>query len=77
MGTPDEHVAPRSAAWFRVFAGRVRLPDGRKIDSWLRSDGPLYAVVFAIATDGSVLFVEVTKYGPDRMIWQLPAVVPC
>ena len=59
--------------WFRVFGDRVRLPTGKEIDGFLRIDSRSYAVVFAVTTDERVLFVEGYKYGPDRVILQLPA----
>jgi ADP-ribose pyrophosphatase len=59
--------------WFRVFADRVRLPSGKEIDGFLRIDSRPYAVVFALTDDGRVLLVEGYKYGPDRVVVQLPA----
>lgn len=59
--------------WFRVFGDRVRLPSGREIDGFLRIDSRSYAVIFAVSEDDLVLFVEGYKYGPDRVILQLPA----
>ena len=59
--------------WFRVFGDRVRLPNGKEIDGFLRIDSRPYAVVFALTDDQHVLFVEGYKYGPNRVIVQLPA----
>jgi ADP-ribose pyrophosphatase len=59
--------------WFRIFGDRVRLPTGKEIDGFLRIDSRSYAVVFALTNDELVLFVEGYKYGPDRVILQLPA----
>jgi 8-oxo-dGTP pyrophosphatase MutT (NUDIX family) len=59
--------------WFRVFGDRVRLPSGNEIDGFLRIDSRAYAVVFAVTADAGVLLVEGYKYGPDRVVMQLPA----
>ena len=59
--------------WFRVFADQVRLPSGKEIDGFLRIDSRSYAVIFALTEDGKVLLVEGYKYGPNRVIVQLPA----
>ncbi|HEY1296026.1 MAG TPA: NUDIX hydrolase [Chloroflexota bacterium] len=59
--------------WFRIFGDRVRLPSGKEIDGFLRIDSRSYAVIFAVTDDEHVLFVEGYKYGPDRVILQLPA----
>jgi len=59
--------------WFSVFSDRVRLPSGTEIDGFLRIDSRSYAVVFAVTDDDLVLFVEGYKYGPDRVLIQLPA----
>ncbi len=59
--------------WFRVFGDRVRLPSGNEIDGFLRIESRPYSVVFAVTDDMRVLLVEGYKYGPDRVIVQLPA----
>jgi hypothetical protein len=47
--------------WFRVFADRVRLPDGREIDSWLRIHGRPYAVVSRLRRTGVSCLWRVTS----------------
>src|SRR4051794_27437259 len=59
--------------WFRVFGDHVRLPSGKEIDDFLRIDSRSYAVIFAVTEDHRVLLVEGYKYGPDRVVVQLPA----
>jgi len=59
--------------WLRVYEDAVELPDGRRIDDFLRVESRDYATVFAVTEDGQVLFVRQYKYGPDRVALQLPA----
>jgi ADP-ribose pyrophosphatase len=59
--------------WLRVFADDVELPDGRRVEGYLRVDGRDYAMVFAVTDDGSVPFVRQYKYGLDAVPLQLPA----
>ena len=59
--------------WLRVFADDVELPDGRRVEGYLRVNGRDYAMVFAVTDDGSVPFVRQYKYGLDAVPLQLPA----
>ena len=59
--------------WLRVYADEVELPDGRRIDDFLRVDSREYATIFGVTTDEHVLFVRQYKYGPHRVALQLPA----
>jgi ADP-ribose pyrophosphatase len=59
--------------WLRVFADDVELPDGRRIEGYLRVDGRPYAAVFAVTEDQRAVFIRGYKYGPNRGCVQLPA----
>jgi ADP-ribose pyrophosphatase len=59
--------------WLRVYADEVELPDGRRIDDFLRVESLEYATIFAVTEDGHALFIRQYKYGPDRVTLQLPA----
>jgi ADP-ribose pyrophosphatase len=59
--------------WLRVYADEVELPDGRRIEDFLRVDSREYATVFAVTEDGLALFIRQYKYGPNQVALQLPA----
>ena len=59
--------------WMRVYADDVALPDGRRIDGFLRVESRDYATIFCVSEDGMVLFARQYKYGPNRVALQLPA----
>ena len=61
--------------WLRVYGDDVLLPDGRRVDGFLRVEGRPYSTVFAVTPgpDRRVLFLRQYKYGPDRVALQLPA----
>jgi ADP-ribose pyrophosphatase len=59
--------------WLRVYADDVELPDGRRVDGFLRIEARPYATVFAVTPDGQAIFLRQYKYGPDCVALQLPA----
>jgi ADP-ribose pyrophosphatase len=59
--------------WLRVYADDVLLPDGRRVDDYLRVESRPYATVFAITPERRVVFLHQYKYGPDAVSLQLPA----
>jgi ADP-ribose pyrophosphatase len=59
--------------WLRVYADDVLLPDGRRVDGYLRIESRSYATVFALTPERRVVFLRQYKYGPDRVSLQLPA----
>ena len=59
--------------WLRVYADDVELPDGRRVDGFLRVEARPYATVFAVTPEGQAVFLRQYKYGPDRVALQLPA----
>jgi ADP-ribose pyrophosphatase len=59
--------------WMRVYADDVLLPDGRRVDGFLRVEGRPYATIFALTPEGQVPFLRQYKYGLDRVALQLPA----
>jgi ADP-ribose pyrophosphatase len=61
------------APWLRVYADAVELPDGRRIEDFLRVESLEYATVFAVTEDDRALFIRQYKYGPHRVALQLPA----
>ncbi|MEK6274858.1 MAG: NUDIX hydrolase [Actinomycetota bacterium] len=58
--------------WLRVFAERLRLPDGREIEGFYGLEMPDYAVIFATAGD-RILVQRHYKHGPARVGIHLPA----
>jgi ADP-ribose pyrophosphatase len=58
--------------WLRVFAEKLRLPDGREIEGFYRLEMPDYAVIFATVGD-RVLVQRNYKHGPARVGLHLPA----
>jgi len=61
------------APWLRVYADEVELPDGRRIEDYLRIESLEYATIFAVTEDRFALFIRQYKYGPNRVALQLPA----
>jgi ADP-ribose pyrophosphatase len=57
----------------RVYADDVLLPDGRRVDGYLRVESRPYATVFALTPERRVVFLHQYKYGPDAVSLQLPA----
>jgi 8-oxo-dGTP pyrophosphatase MutT (NUDIX family) len=58
--------------WLRVFAEKLRLPDGREIESFYRLEMPDYAVIFATVGD-RIVVQRNYKHGPARVGLHLPA----
>jgi hypothetical protein len=58
--------------WLRVFAEKLRLPDGREIEDFYRLEMPDYAVIFATVGD-RILVQRNYKHGPARVGLHLPA----
>ena len=58
--------------WLRVFAEKLRLPDGREIEGFYRLEMPDYAVIFATVGD-RILVQRNYKHGPARVGLHLPA----
>lgn len=67
------HLLLDRSPWLRVFADVVELPDGRRVEGYLRVDGRDYAMVFAVTDEDTVPFVRQYKYGLDAVPLQLPA----
>jgi ADP-ribose pyrophosphatase len=75
--TPWEVLGTRPlldcSPWFRVLADDVLLPDGRRIDGFLRIEAPDFVIIFPMTDDGRVLVLRGYKHGPGRVMFQLPA----
>jgi ADP-ribose pyrophosphatase len=56
-----------------VFEDAVDLPDGGRIDDFIRLEGREVAIAFALTEDQLVLIVEQHKYGAQTTVLQLPA----
>jgi ADP-ribose pyrophosphatase len=59
--------------WLRVWEEDVLLPNGHRIDGYIRSTGRDYAVVFALMQDGSAPMVRQYKHGMGETSLDLPA----
>ena len=57
----------------RVFAERIRLPDGREIEDYLQFETPAFTTIVAQTPDGCILCERQYKHGPKRLILTLPA----
>jgi ADP-ribose diphosphatase len=56
--------------WLRVYGDDVELPDGRRIDGFLRLEAGDVALAFATTSDGNALFVRQFKPGIGRVVLQ-------
>lgn len=56
-----------------VSLQRVRLPDGREVENYLRFTSQPYVCIFAQTPDGAVLCERHYKHGAGRVILTLPA----
>jgi ADP-ribose pyrophosphatase len=56
--------------WLRVFGDDLELPDGRRIDAFLRLEARDVALAFATTSDGNALFVRQFKPGISRVVLQ-------
>jgi len=59
--------------WLRVWEEDVLLPNGRRINGYLRAEARDYAMVFARLTDGTVPLVRQYKHGIAAESYDLPA----
>lgn len=59
--------------WLRVHEDDVELPNGRRLDGFLRVEGRDHAEIFAITADQRVVLVRQYKPGPQRVVLQVPA----
>ena len=56
-----------------VSRQRVRLPDGREVDDYLRFATQTFVCIFAVTDAGLVICERHYKHGPGRVILSLPA----
>ncbi len=61
------------APWLRVWEEDVLLPDGQRINGYLRAEARDYAMVYAQLTDGTVPLVRQYKHGIAEESFDLPA----
>lgn len=83
MSSMDANIAPWSvlsarplldrSPWLRVWEEDVLLPNGHRIDGYIRSTGRDYAVVFALMQDGTAPMVRQYKHGMGGTSLDLPA----
>jgi ADP-ribose pyrophosphatase len=59
--------------WLRVVADDVLLPDGRRIENYLRIEAMDFVMIFPMTHDGRVLALRGYKHGAGRVMYQLPA----
>lgn len=62
----------RIEPWLRVSADTVELPDGRRVESYVRLDQPAYATIFAETDDGRVLVFRQYRHGVGRVCLTFP-----
>jgi ADP-ribose pyrophosphatase len=59
--------------WLRVLAEDIELPDGRRIDGYLRLVTSDHVVVVPVTDDGQLVLVRSYKRGPNAVDIQPPA----
>lgn len=59
--------------WLTVWEEDVQLPDGQRINGYLRAEAREYAMVFALGADGTVPLVRQYKHGTGADSLDLPA----
>src|SRR5579859_27295 len=59
--------------WLQVYADDVDLPNGSRIDGYLRVESRPHAMVFAVTDDGRVPLVRQYKYAVGAVVVQLPS----
>jgi ADP-ribose pyrophosphatase len=59
--------------WLRVLADDIELPDGRRIDGYLRLETSDHVVVVPATDDGRLVLVRSYKRGPNAVDIQPPA----
>lgn len=61
------------APWLKVLADDVELPNGRRVDGYLRLETRDHVVVVPLTTQGDVVLLRSYKRGPDAIDLQPPA----
>jgi ADP-ribose pyrophosphatase len=69
----DTTVLLDQLPWLRVLADRVRLPDGRIVDNYLRLETPNYVMITAISEGGDIGLIQSYKHGVQEIDFQPPA----
>src|SRR5262245_38701399 len=69
----NETVVVDSPPWIRVTEEKVRLHDGKIVESFFRVEQPPFALIFAVTKDGKVPFITQYKHGPRARSMELPA----
>lgn len=59
--------------WLRVLADDLELPDGRRVEGYLRLETRDHVVVVPLTTDGQFVLLRSYKRGPDAVDLQPPA----
>jgi len=59
--------------WLRVLADDLELPDGRRVDGYLRLESRDHVVVVPLTTDRRLVLLRSYKRGPDAVDLQPPA----
>ncbi len=59
--------------WLRVLADDIELPDGRRVDGYLRLETSDHVVVVPVTDDGRLVLLRSYKRGPDAVDLQPPA----
>lgn len=59
--------------WLRLKEQTVELPNGRRIERYLVSEGPDVVMIFAVTEKGEAVFVEQYKHGMGEMSLDLSA----
>lgn len=68
-----EKVVYEHWPWLRLKEQTVELPNGRRIERYLVSEGPDVVMIFAVTEKGEVVFVEQYKHGMGEMSLDLSA----
>jgi ADP-ribose pyrophosphatase len=69
----DTRLLLDCSPWFRVVADDLLLPDGTRVDDFLRIEAPDFVMIFPATRDGQVLTLRGYKHGAGHVMYQLPA----
>jgi ADP-ribose pyrophosphatase len=59
--------------WLKVLADDVELPDGRRVEGYLRLETRDHVVIVPLTDDGRMVLIRSYKRGPDAVDLQPPA----
>ena len=71
--TLSRRLLADAAPWLKLWAEKVRLPDGRVVDPFYSIEQPDFVVIFPVSPERKILTMWHYKHGPRRINLALPA----